>query len=76
VITKTQKTMMSSAWLIIGINSALAIKPEQIHIALAGDNGMRVTWYTAEESADPKCVYGTSPDAMTFQSTGELSIIF
>lgn len=52
------------------ITGSLAARPEQIHIALAGDDGIRISWFTAEDSINPYCLHGTSPDALADISSG------
>ena len=53
------------------LTGIVAIEPEQVHIALAGKDGMRISWFTMEESADPYCLYGTSPDTLSDLSHGK-----
>ncbi|KAF3605952.1 hypothetical protein DY000_02049669 [Brassica cretica] len=46
-------------------------QPEQVHISLAGDKHMRVSWVTNDKSS-PSCVeYGTSPGKYSFLGQGE-----
>lgn len=52
------------------VTASLTNKPEQIHIALAGASGLRVTWFTSQESSDPGCVYGSSPTALSNTAKG------
>jgi hypothetical protein len=33
--------------------------PEQVHIALAGKDGMRIAWFTSENTEYSICRYGT-----------------
>lgn len=51
-----------------------ATKSEQIHISLAGDSGLRVTWFSQDELTQPGCIYGISPDTLTStsQATSEI----
>lgn len=45
--------------------------PEQVHISLAGDNKMRVTWITYHANVPSMVEYGTSPGVYTSSSVGE-----
>ncbi|KAG6592038.1 Purple acid phosphatase 18 [Cucurbita argyrosperma subsp. argyrosperma] len=46
-------------------------QPQQVHISLAGDEHMRVTWITNDHSAPSYVEYGTSPGEYTSVSQGE-----
>ncbi|KAF9609076.1 hypothetical protein IFM89_012516 [Coptis chinensis] len=46
-------------------------QPEQVHISLAGDKRIRVTWITKDESSPSLVDYGTSPGVYTSLSQGE-----
>jgi len=47
------------ASLTLNVVYALAGKaPEQVHISMAGKNGMRINWFTAEETSSSICKYG------------------
>jgi hypothetical protein len=45
--------------------SASVTVPQQVHIALAGIQGMRVMWFTSSETANTLVYYGTTKDSMT-----------
>ncbi|KAF4389283.1 hypothetical protein CsatB_026311 [Cannabis sativa] len=45
--------------------------PQQVHISLAGDNHMRITWITDDKSAPSLVEYGTSPGRYTSVAQGE-----
>ncbi|VFQ67281.1 unnamed protein product [Cuscuta campestris] len=45
-------------------------QPQQVHISLAGDKQIRVSWITSYESS-PFVEYGTSPGNYTFNADGE-----
>lgn len=45
--------------------------PQQVHISLAGDNHMRVTWITDDESSPSVVEYGTSPGRYSGIAEGE-----
>ncbi|XP_048234819.1 purple acid phosphatase 18 [Ricinus communis] len=45
--------------------------PQQLHISLAGDKHMRVSWVTADKSSPSTVQYGTSPGRYTSISQGE-----
>ncbi|XP_061357708.1 purple acid phosphatase 18-like isoform X1 [Gastrolobium bilobum] len=45
--------------------------PQQVHISLAGDKHMRVTWITDDDSAPSKVEYGTLPGKYDFVAEGE-----
>ncbi|XP_047310902.1 purple acid phosphatase 18-like [Impatiens glandulifera] len=45
--------------------------PQQVHISLAGDHHMRVTWITNGELAPSMVEYGTSPGKYIYISQGE-----
>ncbi|XP_077243590.1 purple acid phosphatase 18-like isoform X1 [Tasmannia lanceolata] len=50
--------------------------PQQVHISLAGDKQMRITWITDDDDDDdsPSVVeYGTSPGKYTSSSQGEIT---
>lgn len=51
-------------------SSSADVAPQQLHIALAGEGGMRVAWKTNNATAQTVCVYGTSPSALTFTARG------
>lgn len=61
---------------LFGFSCALAFAgsvfsvPEQLHIALAGEEGMRITWFTAEDSSHPHCIYGTTSDSLIDNAPG------
>ncbi|KAF5727965.1 purple acid phosphatase 18 [Tripterygium wilfordii] len=46
-------------------------EPRQVHISLAGEKHMRVTWITDDESAPSTVEYGTSPGRYNFVAGGE-----
>jgi hypothetical protein len=58
------------------VASTFATTPEQVHIALAGEDGMRITWFTAEDSVNPYCLYGASPDSLSDKSSGNVDLAF
>ncbi|MBA0752174.1 hypothetical protein Gogos_001035 [Gossypium gossypioides] len=43
----------------------------QVHISLAGENHMRISWITDDNSAPSIVEYGTLPGQYTFSSSGE-----
>ncbi|KAJ8622071.1 hypothetical protein MRB53_030600 [Persea americana] len=45
--------------------------PQQVHISLAGDKHMRVSWITDDESSPSIVEYGISPGKYTSSSEGE-----
>ncbi|KAJ6727916.1 ACID PHOSPHATASE RELATED [Salix koriyanagi] len=45
--------------------------PQQVHISLAGDNHMRVSWVTNDKSAASMVEYGTSPGRYSNIALGE-----
>lgn len=45
--------------------------PEQVHISLAGDKHMRITWITSDESSPSIVEYGKSPGEYKSTSEGE-----
>ncbi|CAI0379900.1 unnamed protein product [Linum tenue] len=45
--------------------------PQQVHISLAGDNRMRISWVTDDKSAHSTVEYGTSPGKYSAKSRGE-----
>ncbi|ESR65537.1 hypothetical protein CICLE_v10008345mg [Citrus x clementina] len=45
--------------------------PQQVHISLAGDSHMRVTWITDDESSPSVVEYGTSPGGYNCGAEGE-----
>ncbi|KAH1032574.1 hypothetical protein J1N35_044748 [Gossypium stocksii] len=45
--------------------------PHQVHISLAGENHMRISWITDDNSAPSIVEYGTLPGQYTFSSSGE-----
>ncbi|EFH59507.1 ATPAP18/PAP18 [Arabidopsis lyrata subsp. lyrata] len=45
--------------------------PEQVHISLAGDKHMRVTWVTSDKSSPSFVEYGTSPGKYSYLGQGE-----
>ncbi|KAJ8754622.1 hypothetical protein K2173_010713 [Erythroxylum novogranatense] len=45
--------------------------PQQVHISLAGDKHMRVSWITEDKSAPSIVDYGTSPGKYSATSLGE-----
>lgn len=48
-----------------------ASDPQQVHISLAGDKLMRVTWITDDKSAPSVVEYGTAPGRYNFVTQGE-----
>lgn len=46
-------------------------EPQQVHISLAGDQHMRVTWITDDKSAPSVVEYGTSPGKYSSVAQGE-----
>ncbi|KAL1189701.1 Purple acid phosphatase 18 [Cardamine amara subsp. amara] len=46
-------------------------QPEQVHISLAGDKHMRVTWVTNDKSSPSFVEYGTSPGKYSYLGQGE-----
>ncbi|WCJ32906.1 purple acid phosphatase 18 [Euphorbia peplus] len=51
--------------------SRSAFHPQQVHISLAGDNHMRISWITDDKNAFSTVEYGTSPGKYTAMSQGE-----
>jgi hypothetical protein len=49
--------------------SVLADVPSQLHVAIAGSDGLRVAWFT-NATAPSVCSWGTSPSALTSTATG------
>ncbi|KAJ4783029.1 Purple acid phosphatase [Rhynchospora pubera] len=45
--------------------------PHQVHISLAGENQMRVTWITDSSSYPSTVQYGTTPGTYPYTSTGD-----
>ncbi|XP_077253945.1 purple acid phosphatase 18-like [Tasmannia lanceolata] len=45
--------------------------PQQVHISLAGDKQMRITWITDDDSSPSVVEYGTSPGEYPLSSQGE-----
>ncbi|KAL0311026.1 UNVERIFIED_CONTAM: Purple acid phosphatase 18 [Sesamum angustifolium] len=45
--------------------------PQQVHISLAGDKHMRITWVTNDKHSPSIVEYGTSPNNYSFSSEGE-----
>ncbi|XP_022877526.1 purple acid phosphatase 18-like [Olea europaea var. sylvestris] len=45
--------------------------PQQVHISLAGDKHMRITWITIDKSSPSFVEYGTSPQSYNFIAEGE-----
>ncbi|XP_059441254.1 purple acid phosphatase 18 [Corylus avellana] len=45
--------------------------PQQVHISLAGDKHMRVTWVTGDKSSPSSVEYGTSPGRYSSVAQGE-----
>ncbi|KAJ6752246.1 hypothetical protein OIU85_002651 [Salix viminalis] len=45
--------------------------PQQVHISLAGDKNMRVSWVSNEKSSQSMVEYGTSPGRYSNRSQGE-----
>ncbi|KAF5781551.1 putative Acid phosphatase [Helianthus annuus] len=45
--------------------------PQQVHISLAGENHMRVTWITSDASSPSLVEYGTSPGQYTSKGHGD-----
>ncbi|GMN46814.1 hypothetical protein TIFTF001_015991 [Ficus carica] len=52
-------------------NSRPSSHPQQVHISLAGDNHMRITWITDDKSAPSVVEYGTSPGRYISVAQGE-----
>ena len=50
---------------------AVAEAPSQVHLALAGQEAVRVMWFTTEESLDAACQYGSLADAMDMSASGK-----
>ncbi|XP_021755779.1 purple acid phosphatase 18-like [Chenopodium quinoa] len=46
-------------------------EPQQVHISLAGDNHMRISWVTDDSSAPSIVEYGTSPGQYSAKAEGE-----
>ncbi|KAG1368290.1 Purple acid phosphatase [Cocos nucifera] len=46
-------------------------EPQQVHISLAGEKHMRISWITDDESSPSIVKYGTSPGEYTYSSRGE-----
>uniref|UniRef100_A0A2N9F951 Purple acid phosphatase N-terminal domain-containing protein n=1 Tax=Fagus sylvatica TaxID=28930 RepID=A0A2N9F951_FAGSY len=49
--------------------------PQQVHISLAGDEYMRVTWVTDDQSSPSIVEYGTSPGRYSSVAQGETKIV-
>lgn len=45
----------------------------QVHIALAGKNGMRVAYFTPNATTSTQCAYGTTPTGLASLATGSAS---
>ncbi|KZV16493.1 purple acid phosphatase 18-like [Dorcoceras hygrometricum] len=45
--------------------------PQQVHISLAGDKHMRISWITSDKHAPSIVEYGTSPRNYSFKAQGE-----
>ncbi|GLT62108.1 hypothetical protein SLA2020_347700 [Shorea laevis] len=52
-------------------NSVPSSHPQQVHISLAGDKHMRITWITYDKSAPSIVEYGTEPGKYSFIVGGE-----
>jgi acid phosphatase type 7 len=50
--------------------------PEQIHLALAGQDGARVTWFTKDDLTAPGCIYGASAETLTSTTQGLISLFY
>ncbi|XVF70616.1 hypothetical protein PTKIN_Ptkin11bG0177100 [Pterospermum kingtungense] len=46
-------------------------QPQQVHISLAGEKHMRISWVTDDKSASSIVEYGTSPGKYTLSAEGE-----
>ncbi|XP_022753934.1 purple acid phosphatase 18-like isoform X2 [Durio zibethinus] len=46
-------------------------QPQQVHISLAGEKHMRISWVTEDKSTLSIVEYGTSPGRYTFSAEGE-----
>lgn len=46
-------------------------QPQQVHVSLAGDNHMRISWVTDDSSAPSIVEYGTSPGQYSAKAQGE-----
>jgi hypothetical protein len=70
------KTMMSSFWVtLLVVVAVMAVSygqatPEQFHIALAGSNGMSISWFTAISTEKSECRYGTTVESLGGVATG------
>jgi len=53
------------------LNRKPSSHPQQVHISLAGDQHMRVTWITNDKSSPSMVEYGTSPGKYTSSAQGE-----
>ena len=66
------KLITTAAAAVVAVRSQLIQgAPEQVHLALAGDSGARVMWFTMDESLEASCNYGTAPDALDKSSKGQ-----
>ncbi|PWA83377.1 Iron/zinc purple acid phosphatase-like C-terminal domain-containing protein [Artemisia annua] len=52
-------------------DSKLSSQPQQVHISLAGDKHIRVTWTTSDSSSPSLVEYGTSPGEYTYRGHGD-----
>ncbi|XP_021758896.1 purple acid phosphatase 18-like [Chenopodium quinoa] len=52
-------------------NRRSSTEPQQVHISLAGDNHMRISWVTDDSSAPSIVEYGTSPGQYSAKAEGE-----
>jgi hypothetical protein len=61
---------MSSFWVkLLVVVAVMAVSygqatPEQFHIALAGSNGMSISWFTAISTEKSECRYGTTVESL------------
>ncbi|KAF3956571.1 hypothetical protein CMV_018311 [Castanea mollissima] len=53
------------------LNPKPAFYPQQVHISLAGDKSMRVTWVTDDDSSPSVVEYGTLPGRYSSVAQGE-----
>ncbi|PHU13038.1 Purple acid phosphatase 21 [Capsicum chinense] len=49
----------------------LSSQPQQVHISLAGDKRIRVSWITSDKSSPSVVEYGTSTGEYSFKAQGE-----
>jgi hypothetical protein len=67
---------MSSFWVkLLVVVAVMAVSygqatPEQFHIALAGSNGMSISWFTAISTEKSECRYGTTVESLGGVATG------